>query len=95
MNLFMAGNRGKWGPQLVRPIARSIGSDLYCAILSRRRFAKHRTAPHSTMAPSVILFIYEGFILTVYHRSTRKAKSSMLIHRRGRFSRGAACEMSH
>ena len=63
MNLFMAGNRGKWGPQLVRPIACSIGSDLYCAIRSRRRFAKHRTAPHSTMAPSVILFIYEGFIL--------------------------------
>ena len=81
MNLFMAGNRGKSGPQLVRPIARSIDSDLYCAIRLRRRFAKHRTAPHSTMAPSVILFIYEGFILTVY-RSTRKAKSSMLIPRR-------------
>ena len=81
MNLFMAGNRGKWGPQLVRPMARSIDSDLYCAIRPRRRFAKHRTAPHSTMAPSVILFIYEGFVLTVY-RSTRKAKSSILIHRR-------------
>ena len=79
MNLFMAGNRGKWGPQLVRPIACSIGSDLYCAIRLCRRFAKHRTAPHLTA--SVILFIYEGFILTVY-RSTRKAKSSRLIHRR-------------
>ena len=58
MNLFMAGNRGKWGSQLVRSIARSIGFDLYCTIL-RRRSAKHRAAPeagdfiHLRVIPSV------------------------------------------
>ena len=47
MNLFMAGNRGKWGSQLnwfARSLASSIGFDLYCAIRRRRRSAKHFSA---------------------------------------------------
>ena len=70
MNLFMAGNRGKWGPQLnwfARSLVSSIGFDLYCAIRRRRRSAKHFTALRHQR-----LFIYERFIQSIY-RSARKA----------------------